>query len=810
MLILLSILCSILSFTCSFAQSNSGLVKKYHRNEIWVTPSHNAAESMPLGGGDMGCNVWVEDGDLMLYVQRSGAFSEQGEFLKLGRLRITLSNNPFENYEQFTQEHNLVDGNIKIRTLKQGVKTEIILWVDIFNNSLNIAVECNERVKVNAAYENWRFRDRPLVDSPQYRGRFSCFQFEYAPYNMTKYRDSISFIGDNSVLFYHRNKEYSESPQVMISEQDLEKFKFQIPDYNANRTSGGVLWGRGFMKAGNSSGVYQKTPYRSWVIESEKAKREHHLFLTTNIEQTATIEEWRDGLENKRVIDSRNSGSKEKNIKWWNQFWDKSFIIVDPNRREEDSSYYDMGRNYQLFRYQWGGNMYGDYPTRFNGGNLTVDPCLTNSTMSFDPDWRAWGGDVFTMQNQRLIYWPMLKSGDVEGIKSELSLFTKALPGALIKTKEYFNHSGAMFTEYMHSSGMDLTCVWGWNKEHPNSQGLRLRWPEVQFADSIVNSLETRGKNAERYVEEGMLGGAISYHWMGQVEHTYMILEMRRYTGMDISEYMPLIKESLIFINEHYKVRQRARNGSDYGIDGKLVIFPSTACESYKGAKDPVDLVSGLYASLEELLKEHNRGYLSREEVEYFNEFLNHLPDLSLGDIDGDTIILPADFYGRGAPDECPQFYPLFPFNRYSLGDSQMSYFTNAWKHGTFYKDRIISWHQDGIFYARMGMVDDASRYNRLKLANSNRRFPTFWGPGHDWVPDHNWGGSGAIGLQEMLLQTIGDKIHILPCWPKGKDVIFKLHAPYNTIVEVEYINGEIQKCNVIPKSREKDVIVGL
>ncbi len=38
-----------------------------------------------------------------------------------------------------------------------------------------------------------------------------------------------------------------------------------------------------------------------------------------------------------------------------------------------------------------------------------------------------------------------------------------------------------------------------------------------------------------------------------------------------------------------------------------------------------------------------------------------------------------------------------------------------------------------------------------------------FWGPGYDWTPDHNWGGSGMIGLQEMLLQTNGNLILLFP-----------------------------------------------
>ncbi|MDP4227500.1 MAG: DUF5703 domain-containing protein [Bacteroidota bacterium] len=38
---------------------------------------------MPVGGGDMGCNVWVENGDVLLYVSRSGTFDENNMFPKL-------------------------------------------------------------------------------------------------------------------------------------------------------------------------------------------------------------------------------------------------------------------------------------------------------------------------------------------------------------------------------------------------------------------------------------------------------------------------------------------------------------------------------------------------------------------------------------------------------------------------------------------------------------------------------------------------------------------------------------------------------
>ena len=156
-----------------------------------------------------------------------------------------------------------------------------------------------------------------------------------------------------------------------------------------------------------------------------------------------------------------------------------------------------------------------------------------------------------------------------------------------------------------------------------------------------------------------------------------------------------------------------------------------------------------------------------------------------------------------------PQFYPLFPFDQYKIGDEEIQVFKNTYELApAFRKGTIKSWHQDGIFFARMGMTDEAADYNTRKLQDSPRRYPTFWGPGHDWVPDHNWGGSGMIGLQEMLLQTIGSQILLLPAWPLEWDVDFKLHAPGNTTVEGALRDGKLIGLKVVPEDRRKDVIM--
>ena len=45
-------------------------------NINWTTPSKVAAGSMPLGNGEVGINLWVEqNGDLLFYISRSDSYS---------------------------------------------------------------------------------------------------------------------------------------------------------------------------------------------------------------------------------------------------------------------------------------------------------------------------------------------------------------------------------------------------------------------------------------------------------------------------------------------------------------------------------------------------------------------------------------------------------------------------------------------------------------------------------------------------------------------------------------------------------------
>lgn len=436
-----------------------------------------------------------------------------------------------------------------------------------------------------------------------------------------------------------------------------------------------------------------------------------------------------------------------------------------------------MGRNYQLFRYMLGCNAYGNYPTKFNGGLFTVDPVFTDSSIKGTPDHRNWGGGTFTAQNQRLVYWPMLKSGDVDMMKPQFDFYNNILQTAILKTNHYWGHAGANFTEQVENFGLSNPTEYGWKRPS--------------------------------YFDPGIEYNAwLEYEWDTVLEFCMMILESRSFAGNRIHNYMPLIENCLIFFDEHYQYLAKRRSNKALDENNKLILYPGSGAETFKMAYNSSSTIAALKTVTEKLLSLPTT-YLSTEKRKYFTDFLSRIPPISFTTYNNKTTIAPANIWARVNNTESSMLYPVFPWGIYGIGKPGLNIAINTYCLDSFaLKFRSHKgWKQDNIFAARLGLTEEAKRLTILKLKNSERRFPAFWGPGFDWVPDHNWGGSAMIGLQEMLLQTVDDKIYIFPAWPKDWNVHFKLHAPLQTTIEAELHNGNLIKLNVLPKEREADIV---
>ncbi len=739
-------------------------------NVIWNSQSQNSSESMPCGGGDIGLNVWVENGDVLFYIARSGTFDENNTMPKLGRVRIRCLPNLF-NGKIFQQKLDLSEGCVKISGQKENNSAEITIWVDVFSPVIHVEVESNQKAEVEAIYENWRFEDVPVQKNEGFGNSYKWA----VPEGLLNKKDEIDFDG-NSVLFYHRNKGETVF-DVTVQQQKMQAVKDQMFDPLKNLTFGGKMVGENFIPDGTSEGKYLSTNFKGWKIKSKTPAKKQSLEIYLHTGQYTQVSDWKSVLENLiSEVQKKKKTARSKTIDWWKKFWDRSFIFINPENQKESSPEWQVGRNYQLFRYMLGCNAFGEYPTKFNGGLFTYDPELTDSVRKFNADFRNWGGGTFTAQNQRLVYFPMFKSGDFEMVKPQLQFYLRTLKNAELRSHVYWGHNGACFTEQIDNFGLPNCSEYGWNRPEGYDPGL-------------------------------MYNAWLEYLWDTSLEFCQMALELHQYNNQDISEYIPLIESCLTFFDEHYQYLAKQRGTKALDENGHLVLYPGSACETYKMAYNSTSTIAALKTVTEGLLA-LPENYLDKTKREHWQEFLQRIPPISFAEFEGHKTIAPAKLWERVNNVEAPQLYPVFPWGMYGIGKPDLEVAVNTYLYDPDvqkFKD-FISWKQYGIFAARLGITEEAAKFAILKLQDSGRRFPAFWGPGFDWVPDHNWGGSGMIGLQEMLLQTNGDKIYMFPAWPKDWDVHFKLYAPGNTTVEAELKNGKVNLIQVMPEERRKDI----
>lgn len=765
-------------------------------NIIWDSPSRNSGESMPCGGHDIGLNVWAEAnattgaGDLLFYIDRAGSFDENNQMLKLGRVRLHLTPNPFGAGQPFRQELKLRQGHVEIVAGDPAV--HIAVWVDVHRPVIHVEVASALPLEMQASYENWRLAEREIP----YERRHPCASWVAYPGRVTTEPDSVDFAGDG-VLFYHRNRNDHLLFDLLIKQQGLEPVKDEIPNTQRNRTIGGMMSGPGLAAAGVAEGRHGQTPYRGWTLRSQQAATQHRLDIALHTAQSETLEDWRadlDQLVHEAATDVE--AARSATLAWWEQYWERSHIVLRPSRSTPQDltpqdltqdKVWQIGRNYQFFRYMLGCNRSGEYPTKFNGGLFIYDPGFVREEYAAESaDFRLWGGGSHTAQNQRLVYWPMLKSGDFDLMPPQFEYYRRALPGAEARTRHYWGHEGCSFTEQLENFGLPLGWSWGW-PETPDRY--HRRPPHFDPTEQIAPW--------------------IRYLYLSQLEFALMILKYRQYSGLEIDAYLPFIESAIRFFDEHYQWHHFVNATRPLDANGHLVFYPSTACETYKDALNPADLVAGLKGTVEALL-ENAADLLSEESREYYQGLLLRIPPLPFREMHGRKTIAPAVSWTDIINVEIPQLYPVFPYEQYGLGKPDLQVAIDTWRFGDYDEGQLnhVSWHYQAIVCARMGLTEDARRYTLLKLADSGRRFPAFWGPGHDWTPDHNWGGSGMIGLQEMLMQCNGRQILLLPAWPADWEVDFKLHAPFSTVVEGRFVAGKLESLQVTPPERAADVVV--
>jgi hypothetical protein len=428
-------------------------------------------------------------------------------------------------------------------------------------------------------------------------------------------------------------------------------------------------------------------------------------------------------------------------------------------------------RGYTLQRYVQACGGRGTYPIKFNGGIFTVEPEAEG--LELNPDWRRWG-DPHWFQNVRHMYHPMLASGDLEMMDPFFNLYERVRPLAEARTRLYHGATGSYFPETMTVWGTYANSDYGWDRAGKQPKEVDSHWWR--------------------------------YAWNQGPELIALLLDRWDYTQDEAflkARTLPMAVSVLTYFDTRFKK----------DTEGRIRLDPTQAVETFwSGVINDMPTAAGLQAVTSRLcgLPVHLGTPTQKA---FFRRMKAAAPVVPLETVRvGNTpqsCLAPAQKYDPGRSNcENPELYAVWPFRLYGLGRPDLEVARTAYTRRSNHLD--TGWGYDGNCAALLGLADEAARILQVKCANSNsaHRWPATWGPNFDWLPDQNHGGNLLETTHLMLLQSAGQRIFLLPAWPKEWDVKFRLHAPHRTVVECDYRAGRIERLTVFPPSRTKDIIL--
>jgi len=712
-------------------------------NVIWDSPSRDASGSMPLGNGDIAVNAWVEEGGDLLFYVSKTDAWSEHAHL-LKLARLRVSFRPRIIVPDGPFHQELRLRQGEIRVQAGRGGRAVTLSLWVDANLPVIRLEAQAAIPLMMRVTLETWRNESRQLHDTEADYVERFSQDQFP---TVSPDIPAPAAAGKICWYHRNETSVWRANLQL--QGMEGMIATSRDPLLGRTFGGQIAGRGMVRRDERT------------LESARSSRRQRLTVCVLTAQTKTAGQWlrrlRGLAERVGAVDWRTA--RRGHQEWWERFWRRGWIRVEGHPQAGS-----VTRGYALQRYINACAGRGGSPIKFNGTIFTVE--TRREGLPCDPDFRMWGGPYW-FQNTRLIYWSMLSAGDFDLMAPLWEMYRRATPLARHRSRVYYGHQGVFFPETMHFWGTYFNFNYGYQRQ---------------------------GKPA------GLTDNTfIRYYWQGGLELVAMMLDRyditrdRRFLTRTL---LPLAVEIVKFFDRHWQ-RDSA---------GTMRFEPASSLETWHRAVNPLAEIAGLAWLLPRLLALPSDCTNARWRRAW-RKTLRDLPAVPMGREDGKEFLLPAEQYDDLRNVENPELYAVFPYRLFGVGKPRLE--TALETYARRRNPQGGGWQQNAIQAACLGLGDPAAQYvlDSFSTFDAGSRFPAFWGPNYDWVPDQTHGAVAMIALQRMLCQAEGDRILLFPAWPRKWDVHFKLHVPRRTTVEGVYRAGRLEKLLVSPVHRAKDII---
>lgn len=402
----------------------------------WDVPGPSSAQSMPIGNGDIGLNVWVgSNGDLVFYIGKTDAWGADVRgsrgLMKIGGIRVSLSPAPLTAGAPFQQLLKLHEGEIRIT---EG-DVQLRVWVDANNPVIRIEVKSPHPTSAKALLYDWR------LDGGG---------------------DILLNNGRNNITWYHRDA-LNADPEVagLIFGALLEGKEFKRVDDTTLQSAASTT---------QLISIYPLTlapvVNSPAIMDAPLPAAKPGVYRPAVTGALPTVREWKARLNQQvdRVERLDLETTRSAHRQWWDRFWHRSWVFVNGSP-EADS----VTEGYVLQRFVTACAGRGAYPVKFNGSIFVVDnPALKQEgsrnkpPISVDADFRTWGGQYW-FQNTRPMYWPKLMAGDFDEMMPLFRMYARIIKDNAGQVDHYYHHDGSYFAE--------TAPFWG---------GLRYWGPEVK------------------------------------------------------------------------------------------------------------------------------------------------------------------------------------------------------------------------------------------------------------------------------------------------------------------------------------------
>ncbi len=236
------------------------------------------------------------------------------------------------------------------------------------------------------------------------------------------------------------------------------------------------------------------------------------------------------------------------------------------------------------------------------------------------------------------------------------------MPTTQAVVRYFWDHDGLVCEEQPNIAGLLGLAEYGWDNKN------------------VYPSTRYRPKDYEPGVSNNRFIGRLND---SQLEHAFMILQYRKFSGRDISEYLPFIEQSVIFYDEHFRMREKNRNNRELDENGKLVIYPSNTLENHPYSKNPTAVTAGLRSVLASLMELPDLQYMLMKS-ERWASIMATLPEYPIGEVSDTNILNSAENWERNHASHNPEMYPLYPYELFGLECSLgLEYMENTYLYTT-------------------------------------------------------------------------------------------------------------------------------